>query len=61
MTASNITMRSSKADIVQASEELIGDLDDRLSKEQLLSLQHKEERNTVLYLLAATSAFSMLF
>ena len=54
-------MRSSKADIIDASEELIGDLDNKLDTEKKLSLQRLEERNSVTYLLIATSVYSLLF
>ena len=60
-TANNITMSSTKADIIQASEEYIGDLQSKLEVEQKLSLDRKEERQAVMYLLAATSIYSLLF
>ena len=61
MTSSNITIRSSKADIVQASEELIGDLDERLTKEVRLTSNLKEERTTLVYLVVFTSTIALLF
>ncbi len=61
MTSSNITMSSTKADIIQASEELIGDLDERLTKESRLTLSLKEERQTLVYLVVFTSTIALLF
>ena len=61
MATQNITASSTKAEIIQASEELISDLDERLTTEKRLALNLKEERNAVAYLLVATSAFSLLF
>ena len=61
MTSSTITAKSSKADIIQASEEYIGDLQSKLDTEQKLSLDRREERQAVIYLLAATSIYSILF
>ena len=61
MTSSNITIRSSKADIVQASEEMIGELDDKLTTEKRLAYNLKEEHNSVACLLVATSVFHLLF
>jgi hypothetical protein len=60
-TANNITMSSTKADIIQASEEYIGDLQSKLDSEQQLSLDRKEERQALIYLLAAVSTYSLLF
>ena len=61
MTSSNITARSSKADIIQASEEFIGDLDQKLTIEQRLVQALKEQRNFVISVLAATTLWEMLF
>ena len=61
MTASVITSRSSKADIIQSAEELIGDMDEKLSTEKRLAYNLKEERNSVACLLVATSVFHLLF
>jgi len=61
MSISNITMSSTKADIIDASQELIGDLDGKLDTEKKLSIQRLEERNSVTYLLIATSIYSLLF
>ena len=61
MTSSNITARSSKADIIQASEEFIGDLDEKLSLEKRLGKAFKEHRNFIFSVLAATTLWEMLF
>ena len=61
MTSSNITARSSKADIIQASEEFIGDLDEKLSLEKRMSQAFKEQRNFIFSVLAATTLWEMLF
>ena len=61
MSSQNITASSTKADIIQASEELIGDLDSKLTTEKRLALTLKEERNSIAYLLVATSVYSLLF
>ena len=61
MTSSNITARSSKADIIQASEEFIGDLDEKLSLEKRLAKAFKEQRNFIFSVLAATTLWEMLF
>ena len=61
MTTSAITSRSSKADIIQSAEELIGDMDEKLSTEKRLAYNLKEERNSVACLLVATSVFHLLF
>ena len=59
--ANNITMSSTKADIIQASEEYIGDLQSKLDSEQKLSLDMKEERQALIYLLVAVSTYTLLF
>ena len=51
MTTQNITMSSTKADIIEASEELIGDLEGRLSTATKIQRNMQEERNAVTYLL----------
>ena len=61
MTTSNITARSSKADIIQASEEFIGDLDQKLTIEKRLVTAFKEQRNFLISLLAATTFWELLF
>ena len=61
MTSSNITARSSKADIIQASEEYIGELDDKLTLEKRLVLTFKEQRDFVIAVLAATTFWELLF
>ena len=54
-------MSSTKADIIQSAEELIGDLDEKLTKEVRLTNSLKEERTTLVYLVVFVSAISLLF
>ena len=61
MTTQNITMSSTKADIIEASEELIGDLEGRLSTATKIQRNMQEERNAVTYLLIVVSIISILF
>ena len=61
MSNNIVNAQSTKAEIIQASQELIGELDSKLDIEQKLSKMHKEERNSVSYLLIATSAYGVLF
>ena len=61
MTSSNITASSTKAEILQASEELIGDLDEKLTKELRLTNSLKEERSSLVYLLVGVSVYTLLF
>ena len=61
MTSSNITARSAKADIIQASEEYIGELDEKLTLEKRLVLAFKEQRDFVIAVLAATTFWELLF
>ena len=61
MTASNITASSTKAQIIEASEELIGDLDEKLTKAVRLSSNLTEERTTLIYLVVFTSTIALLF
>jgi hypothetical protein len=61
MTSSSITASSTKAQIIESAEELISSLENRLGKEEKLSLSRKEERNSLIYLLLITSIISILF
>jgi hypothetical protein len=61
MTSSSITPSSTKAQIIESAEELISSLENRLGKEEKLSLTRKEERNSLIYLLVITSIISILF
>ena len=61
MSNNIVNSSSTKAEIIQASSELIGELDSKLEIEQKLSQMHKEESNSVIYLLIATSAYGVLF
>ena len=54
-------MSSTKADIVDAASELIGDLEGKLETQTKLHNASKEERNAVLILLAIISTYSILF
>ncbi len=61
MGSTNISMSSTKADIVDAASELIGDLEGKLETQTKLHNASKEERNAVLILLAIISTYSILF
>ena len=61
MGSTNISMSSTKADIVDAASELIGDLEGKLETQTKLHTASKEERDVVLILLAITSIFTILF
>jgi DNA-binding protein H-NS len=61
MTTSNITASSTKAEILEASQELIDSLDTQLETEKKLSVERMEERQAVTYLLIATSIYTLLF
>ena len=61
MTASTINASSTKADIIQSAEELIGDLDEKLTREVRQSSNLKEERTTLIYLVVFTSTIALLF
>ena len=60
-SSTSITMSSTKADIIQSAEELIGDLDEKLTKEVRLTNSLKEERTTLVYLVVLVSAIALLF
>tara|TARA_R100000781_G_C4012033_1_gene104020 strand:- start:262 stop:447 length:186 start_codon:yes stop_codon:yes gene_type:complete len=61
MTSSNITMSSTKADIIDSAQELIGDLEDKLNTQTKLHVERQEERNSVIVLLITVSILSILF
>ena len=61
MTTSNITASSTKAEILEASQELIDSLDTQLETEKKLSIERMEERQAVTYLLIATTIYTLLF
>ena len=61
MTTSNITASSTKAQIIEASEELIGDLDGKLTKALGLTKSLREERQALVYLVVFTSTIALLF
>jgi len=61
MTSSTINASSTKADIIQSAEELIGDLNEKLSREVRQSSNLKEERTTLIYLVVFTSTIALLF
>ena len=54
-------MSSTKADIIQSAEELIGDLDEKLTKEARLTRSLREERTSLVYLLVGVSVYTLLF
>tara|TARA_Y100001963_G_scaffold21176_1_gene27290 strand:- start:1229 stop:1408 length:180 start_codon:yes stop_codon:yes gene_type:complete len=56
-----INAKSTKDAIITAAEEIIEDRETKLHTQQVLSKNLLEERNTVLVLLAALSAFTILF
>ncbi len=55
-----IDKRSTKADIIEASQELIGTLDEQLSTGKKKSVEATEERNALAILLALTFTFLAL-
>jgi len=61
MTSSNITMNSTKQQIVDSAQELIGDLEDRLDSTSKLHIEREEERNSLIILLTFVSLYSILF
>ena len=61
MSSSNITASSTKAQIIESAEELIGDLDEKLTKEVRLTNSLKEERTSLVYLLVGVSVYTLLF
>ena len=61
MTSSNITMSSTKQQIVDSAQELIGTLEDKLDKTSKLHIEREEERNSVIIVLVIVSLFSILF
>jgi len=56
-----INTKSTKEAIITAAEELIADRERQLSTQTKLSKALREERNTLVALLAATSAYGFLF
>ena len=61
MTSSNITMNSTKQQIVDSAQELIGDLEDKLDSTSKLHIEREEERNSLIILLTIVSLYSILF
>tara|TARA_R100000781_G_scaffold17843_1_gene14055 strand:+ start:497 stop:682 length:186 start_codon:yes stop_codon:yes gene_type:complete len=61
MTSSNITMSSTKQQIVDSAQELIGNLEDKLDTTSRLHIEREEERNSVIIVLVIVSLFSILF
>ena len=61
MSSNSITMSSTKADIIQSAEELIGDLDEKLTKEARLTRSLREERTSLVYLLVGVSVYTLNF
>ena len=54
-------MSSTKADIIDSAQELIGDLEDKLNTQTKLHVERQEERNSVIVLLITVSILSILF
>ena len=54
-------MSSTKADIIDSAQELIGDLEGKLDTQTKLQNQWKEERNSVIALLSIVTIYSLLF
>lgn len=61
MTSSNITLKSTKAEIVESAQELIGDLEGKLDTQTKLFIERQEERNSVIVLLSVVTIYSILF
>lgn len=61
MTSSNITMNSTKQQIVDSAQELIGDLEDKLDSTSKLHIEREEERNSLIILLTIVTLYSILF
>jgi hypothetical protein len=61
MTSSNITMSSTKAEIIDSAQELIGDLEGKLNTESKLHIEREEERNSLIVLLTIVTLYSILF
>ena len=61
MTSSNITLKSTKAEIVESAQELIGDLESKLDTSTKLFIERQEERNSVIVLLSIVTIYSILF
>ena len=61
MTSSNITLKSTKAEIVESAQELIGDLEGKLNTQTKLHIARQEERNSVIVLLSVVTIYSILF
>ena len=61
MTSSNITLKSTKAEIVESAQELIGDLESKLDTTTKLFIERQEERNSVIVLLSVVTIYSILF
>lgn len=59
--SNNVNSRSTKAEIIEASAEVIGTLENKLEVEERLKTIRKEERDSVIYLLIASSVYSVLF
>ena len=61
MVLISIDKRSTKADIIDSAQELIGTLEDQLNEEQKKSLEASEQRNSLIWILLLTFTFSVLF
>tara|TARA_Y100001963_G_C6680508_1_gene399627 strand:+ start:171 stop:335 length:165 start_codon:yes stop_codon:yes gene_type:complete len=54
-------MNSTKAEIITSANELIDDLENKLSTQSNLQQNRTEERNSVIIMLVLVSIFSLLF
>ncbi len=54
-------MSSTKQQIVDSAQELIGNLEDKLDTTSRLHIEREEERNSVIIVLVIVSLFSILF
>jgi hypothetical protein len=61
MVLISIDKRSTKADIIDSAQELIGTLEEQLDKEQKKSIEASEQRNSLIWILLLTFTISVLF
>tara|TARA_R100001594_G_scaffold150482_1_gene211865 strand:+ start:1388 stop:1591 length:204 start_codon:yes stop_codon:yes gene_type:complete len=59
--SNNITASSTKAQIIESAEELISDLDSKLTREITQSSNLKEEKFTLVCLVVLLFSYSVLF
>ena len=61
MVLISIDKRSTKADIIDSAQELIGNLEDQLDEQQRKSIEASEQRNSLVWLLLLIFTLSVLF